>query len=390
MKTKKNKNSYIFFIAIFFISLQSFYFNSIGMPVYSVFGLLLLIILSLFYPRPIYKNHKLNTVIDFTFLKMTPLIFISLSLLASIFYGKIDLFRFLSFILIALIPFFYERISSYIDPLKIICMLIFVHSFVFFTQFILFYVFSIDLDPVSIFSEAEQTGWGGLQEHGALGKFRRLGGLYKEPGTFATFVAPLVGVLFLKSKSKIYDFISYLGITAVFLTFSMYAWIFCIFLFAMKFYQKKYIIFWAPIFLYVLVQIALPYIQYRFFDSSSAIGIDFRIEMISNIIDFNISGFTYLFFGTGLFTLESPFPLEAAINDVGLIFYIMLTGGIFGLLLIVIFVFSAVWRLKIPGIFLGFMILSSKISLTAPMFWVIILLIRHASHPIDTTKNIRV
>lgn len=387
MKTKKEIIEFLFFIAVFLVSLQSLYLFSINIPIYSVFGVLLLIFLSLFCKRSIYLSNKFSYSNNFRLEKVVPLILVLISSFGAVFYGKIDLFRILSIILICSIAFSYAKISIYINPLNIIYKVVFVHSFVFIAQFILFYGFSIEIDPVSIFSESQQTGWGGLQEHEVLGKFRRLGGLYKEPGTFATFLAPLVGVLFIKSESKAHSYVSYFGLLSIFLTFSIYAWVFSIILFAIKFYRTKTAIMLMLPALFIGIQLALPYVQYRFLDRADASGLDDRIEIINNIIGFNFSNFTYFMFGSGLFTVEIPFDYDSAINDVGLIFYSLLNLGIIGLFLITIFILSSVWKLKIPGIFLGCMILVSKISLFAPMFWIIILLMRHTTYTIDKTKD---
>lgn len=271
--------------------------------------------------------------------------------------------------------------------MKIASGLVAIHSSVLTIQFALFYIFGIDLDPVHILSDVQQRGWGGMQEHSVLGGFRRLGGLYSEPGTYATFVAPLVAIIFLKNDDAKSVMIGVLGIISLFLTFSIYAWIFCVAILAVKFIKSVWsLIFFTPI-VFGAFQLAMPYFQYRFITRSGNNGTEFRMEILESIFVFSTDSVSNFLFGSGLLSTKVPFEFVGALNDVGLIFYIFLVSGVVGIFILLTALFDACWRLRLCGMAVFTIMVSSKISIFAPMFWMLLIIMRHAGNEDSTPER---
>lgn len=365
------------FTAIFLVSLQSLYSSTLGLPIYSVIGAILLIALAALRQLALSKSERLRVPAKYRIQLLAPILLLFTSLPASFFSGDMEISRIFAFIIISSVPLSYILLSSYVDPVKISAALVLPHSSILLIQVILFYIFGIDFDPVSVLSDVQQRGWGGMQEHEILGGFRRLGGLHSEPGTFATFVAPLVALIFLQNEDTRSVNIGFFGVISLFFTFSLYAWIFSLIILAVKFAKFKLTsLLFLPLF-WSMYQLALPYIKFRFINRSGGNGIDFRIEILDSILNFNIESLSNFLFGSGLLSIKIPFEYDGAINDVGLLPYMLLTGGIISVLIMLATIFDACGRLQITGIAIGLILLFSKISITAPMFWMILIITHH-------------
>ena len=249
----------------------------------------------------------------------------------------------------------------------------------------LYYVFKVDFDPVALLSDSTQSGWGGSLNHEVLGQFRRLGGMYNEPGTYATFVSPLVALFALIQNAtspgrRRDDFLLLGSIVSLVLTFSIFAWVFCAIIVGVVVAKSpRKIVAVVPL-LPVAIWLATPYVIYRFFDSAgngSDGGLSFRKEIWDNIVIFVTESPVNMMFGIGMLTDQVPFTFYGAINDVGLIPYSLLFGGLAGTSILVFLIAKSGWRLGISGIATCGILLTSKISIFAPMFWLLLALSAH-------------
>ncbi len=370
------------FLAVLLISLQSLYFYSLGLPLYSVVGVLLLFGFAIgraYVQIGCGWKVPRKLVIQVS----APFVLLFLSLFTFVLRGEAEFSRLAGFIVISLLPISYALLSDKIDPVKIASNLVLIHAFIFSVQFILYFGFGVDFDPVNLLSDVEQRGWGGSLNHQTLGKFRRLGGIYAEPGTYATYVAPLVAMLCaVKAKGFRYQVAIYTGLVTLSLTFSIFAWVFVVVILGVMFLTSfRRVLLLAPA-IPLIFSLAWPYIEYRFFDPTRNVdsGFSFREEILISIYEYHAQTFTNFFFGTGLLTDKVPFEFVGAVNDVGLLAYALLTSGALGLLTILVIVGSATWRHGFAGIALALILLLSKISIFAPMFWLILTMSAHASY----------
>lgn len=368
------------FIVALLISLQSLYFFGLGLPFYSVVGVLMLML----YAAVVFcLDGSARFILKPLATQVAgPLSLLILSLLAFVFQGEASFSRILGFFLMVAVPLSYSIIANRIDPLDIIRKLVLFHSSVFFIQFCLYYGFGIDFDPVALLSDVKQRGWGGSLNHEFLGAFRRLGGLYSEPGTYSTFLAPLIAVLFAARQSSLFEkCILFVGFLSLVLTFSIFAWVFCVIILSIGVLTSfRKIILILPL-MPLGAWLGWPYVAYRFYDASSSkvdSGFDFREDLLVKILEYAGESWRNLLFGTGLLTEDIPFTFFGAVNDVGLLVFMQLSSGILGVLFIVAIVFHANWRFGFAGLGVVAIVLSSKVSVFSPMFWLNLALCCHA------------
>lgn len=322
-----------------------------------------------------------------------PVILLILSFIAFIFQGEVDTGRVLGFVIIAAAAASYAALAGTIDPVDVVTKLLIFHFTIFYIQFILYFAFGVDFDPVGLLSDVTQSGWGGSLEHEALGSFRRLGGMYNEPGTYATFIAPLVAILLASGGSGRRHQMTLLGaIVSLALTFSIFAWAFItLLIFVMLLGHFRKFVLLLPL-LPVIVWLAIPYVEYRFIDSRAAgvdVGFSFRQEILQSIMIYTGESLNNFLFGVGLFSSDVPFFFWGAINDVGLVPYSFFASGVLGLCVIGFLVYRSVLFSGMAGVALATILLLSKISVMAPMFWIILMLSVHVGIERNKAKAIR-
>ena len=336
-------------------------------------------VLAILRSTSIYNAKRWIVLKTYRFQIMAPILLFFTSLVSSLYFSEFEPRKLLSYLVISSIPLSYAMLSTKMNPIKITSGLVIIHSTVLFCQFGLFYFFNVDFDPVYLLSDVKQGGWGGMQEHDILGRFRRLGGLYSEPGTYANFVAPLVAILILKGHSENTNKVAFLGAISIFFTFSIFGWIYLLVLIALKLFHSK----WKSFFIFMVtfgaIVLAMPYLIFRFTGFRSDASTASRLANLDAILQINTESTSNFLLGSGLLTSKIPFELFGAINDVGLLFYLFLTAGFFGVLIVVFTVFDACRRLQMPGMAIGILLLSSKISIFAPMFWMILIITLQSS-----------
>jgi hypothetical protein len=209
----KNKQSYfsiISSIAIFFITLQSYYFYNIKLAPFPILGSLILLFVG------IKNNPSKNTVKIVSILS----IFFFISTIWA-FVNKLDFIYFNSIIgsLLGLLFFIifekhFKNFNSY-SLTRILNTVILFHLFFFFIQFFAFYIFGILIDFLFPITGEESRFFFG----GALTGLVRCTGLYNEPATYSYYIGGLVflNILLLKKINSI----SKIGIVSIALTLSI-------------------------------------------------------------------------------------------------------------------------------------------------------------------------
>jgi hypothetical protein len=367
------------------ISLQSMYFHSIGAPLYAVAGTAFLFFYACFFGEFKIDGRMALSVFGPIVLLLLALVAFFIRLGGSFENPDVSLGRCLGFLVILLVPVSVAMLGRKIDVNDILFKLLWIHVSVFFVQFILYFGFKVDFDPVFMLSDVQQRGWGGALQHLVLGGFRRLGGLYSEPGTYATYVGPMIALLFASGpKDGKYKVVIFAGLVSMLLSFSIFAWLFVsIIAFAMlitSFRRFLLLLSIFPAFLFL----ALPYIEYRFSDPTGS-GIDgglgFRLEILNSLLGFSTENLGNFLFGVGLLSIRPPFEFSGALNDVGLVAYLQMNAGFLGMAYICFIILCISSRNGPVGLTLAAILLISKISLFSPMFWLILALASKLESP---------
>jgi hypothetical protein len=357
-------------LAVFLVSLQSLYFDSLGAPAYSVLGTLLLLLLG--------AIHLWKTVPAIVLFPFSVIIFFFLSsvLRIVIFPQDVAASRVLGFpillgaVLAAVVAYRHARLET------ILRVLLVTHISLFFLQFFLYYALGLDFDPVALLSQNRQQGWGGTLDHALLGPFRRLGGLYAEPGTYATFVAPVIALFFrYQGNSRLNKVICWAGLVSLLLTFSIYGWIFLGLILVVALVSERQLYLSVLVMILPAYWLAEPYFTYRFVDFASRggdAGLGFRVAILSSVWEIMTSSLLTFSLGIGLLNTELPFDFSGAINDIGLFFYLLLTTGIIGTGVFLAMLTVLVRRADKWVGAASVIIVLSKASVFAPFLWLLI------------------
>lgn len=369
-----------FLAAFFLISLQSLYFPQVGLALYSISGVLLLcgitfVLICAFNVR----GKILDTY--FCLLCIPPFLYIN-SVIPVLSHGDISASRIISLLMAMMCIVAYAAMSRLFDPISMLIKIVILHSIVFLSQFVLYYVFRVDFDPVALLSPTYQRGWGGSLEHSTLGIFRRFGGLYSEPGTYGVFIGPIVALLsYAATTGATYKglfFAISLGLATLFLTFSLFSWIFVTIICCAIFSRYWYFVFVIALISPVIYLLAEPYLTYRFGGGVEA-GVDFRFEIILNVLDFVSLSFMNFFSGSGLVSDYVPFKFSGAINDASILIYTLMTSGVLGLLIYILMIAQVSLRAGFAIVPFFIILFMSKISPTMPFFWLLLCFSVHLS-----------
>lgn len=366
MRSLGNRISFFFdFLWLFLLTLNSYYFYNLGMPLFAVLGSLLALVLIIVKKIALNKNDN-STMKFFVFIFLW-------SVLNSIF-NSAYLFEKRLFLVFTLIPTIYY--SSYLLSNKsfrvyrIIKFIIIIHLVFFYLQFISYYVFGNFIDYLYPITGESQRAMGGNYNLFS-GKLIRATGLFNEPGTYSTYIFLLFLMYrFLRSSflgnNKLEKF-DYLVLLSVFLTFSIFGMVFNLIFIASIFIREnigrkiKVLIVLFPV-----VFIAFTnYILVRF--SGDSTGLEFRNEAIYYYLDKVLLDVFHTFFGYSIFVdLNSLFNVNFPWNDVGLGFNFLLSFGIIGCITILIFLLNKINKKKY--LFL-LVLLLSKLSITTIFLW---------------------
>ncbi len=365
----KNFNYITFFYGLLFFgtSLQSYYFYNLKSPTISLFCLIAGILFYFLF------NNKLKFFFELKLILATYVyLLISAFILVIFFDNNIDHKRLLGYLLIIISFIFYFNIFSYLNISKILEIFLCIHVVAFYIQFFCHYILNLNIDYIVHFTGEEQRTYGdGL--YIILGELYRSTGLFIEPGTYVSFIAPIIALYskyfkFLKFSFYIYFF----SLATLVLSFSTLGLIyFLIILFFIPFNRfLKLILFLGAI------TTSFSYYVWRFIDKvnfGGGSGLDSRIGFIEYIYSSIMNSYFNLFFGSGLLTTDNN--INFAVNDSSLLVYIFFSSGIFGLLFFIIN--KLIIYKKIPGSnkIALIILLLSKIPIYAPFYPLLISII---------------
>lgn len=210
LKNKKSYFSILSIFAVFFITLQSYYFYNIKLAPFPILGSLILLLFGI-------KNNPSKDTVKIVGI-LTGFFFIS-TIWA--FFNKLDFIYFNSIIgsLVGLLFFviFDKHFKNYdnYSVTRVINAVISIHLFFFIFQFSAFYIFGILIDFLYPITGEESRFFFG----GALTGLVRCTGLYNEPATYSYYVGGLVflNILLLKKINIISKF----GLISIALTLSI-------------------------------------------------------------------------------------------------------------------------------------------------------------------------
>jgi|688.fasta_scaffold23377_2 hypothetical protein len=362
------------FIALLFIgiSLQSFYFYQFGSPLFSLISLLILSLI-------VIKDLKLN-INNSNYVFIFYILILLFSFLSLFYFDEhLVLTKILGFFIVFLACFTSNILYKSYDILYLIRIYLKIHVFFFYLQFFAYYLFKIHLDFLYPITGEEQRVFGGNFELPYLNAFMRPSGLFNEPGTYVTFVAPIVVLFgkwsnnFTKNDLKLYIF----SFITLFLSFSVFGIIFgLLILFFASILKKKYRVIIGGVIMFFLI---IPYLTYRFFMADVNInndsGLGLREVFLNESYKFITSDFGAFIFGSGHLSSDAKANFISSYNDIGLIPYLLhFSGPILTFVLLVILIRCMLFldRFAILGILILFI---SKMSILSPFFPILLTLL---------------
>lgn len=357
-------------LAFFLLSLQGFYFPSIGLAPFTLLGMCLVILIYLFSINNLYIETSKYRFYPLFFY----LVFFIQSIIAVFLYNdNTDIKRLFAFIIVITLTFISPRVFDNKSIERALKIMLTIHISYFYLQFVAYYLFNIDVDVIKLVTGIAQKGWGGDFSTDRLGHLRRLGGLFNEPGTYATFIAPTLAVFCRYYKNcKRNSQLIYAGIVSLILTFSTFALIFSIIIcFAIMFVIRgKSIIYIGTLFTFSFMTV-LPYFLYRFIERGQYgvnTGVEIRSNFINIVYEYIFTGVTEFLIGTGQLITDftGKAYISAALNDSSLFLSLVFTSGPILAIWICITLINKANKIGVFSFVSILIILISKISI----FWV--------------------
>lgn len=367
-KTFSNIRDSIVFVWFFLLTLSSFYFFSLGMPLFSVIGALISIPLIMLYKANWRKYQKLPLILVLSVLFIS--IFTALPNMQFIHMKRI-------FLVLILIPLVY--FSAYVINerpklmLNVIRITLTIHVVILIFQFAYYYLFGTFIDFIEPVTGVGQRSLGGSNEFGESGvKIIRAAGLYSEPGTYSTnIIIQLLMKKYLELRTTGKDKLNKLDLIVVlstYISFSLFGFIFAS-LFLIKYLVKENaqtkaisIIATVPIIYFVYKY----YVSLRFARDIDDSGIGFRQEAVKFYLnDIMDNPFQLMFGYSNYVDLNAMLNVNFAWNDVGMIFTILISFGLVGLAALFF-----ITKPRIKGkVLLATILFLSKLSITTLFVW---------------------
>jgi len=356
------------------VSLQSYYFYNVSLPVISIVSLItmggVLFVSS--------SKERIRFPKDATTgIAVGYVLILFWSILGTLFYGDIpDIKRLMGFMVAILSVFIAVTLYRRFNLESLVRFYLLVHISFFFAQLTSYYSVGYVIDFLAPFTGEEQRMLGGNFTLPLVDRFIRPGGLFVEPGTYSIFVAPFLA-LFARwyDKSKWNKFIFWASLSSLFVSFSTFGLIFggLILLFS----RNIRLVHKISIIIAIIFSIA-PYFYYRFIlrpEIELGSGIEIRQVYLEQLFNFLFSNPTALIFGAGLLTVDPRVELSMAHNDIGLIFYFLHFAGLPLTLLLLATLFYVSIKLDWASRIALLIILLSKHSLFATFFLFILVAI---------------
>lgn len=340
------------------MSLQSFHSHALGLPLFVLLSIVPLL------QRVQTASFKHSSLID---VAPIPIFLTTLATISTINYSHVTSLFSIFFVSLYLLLFFYRGNDHYHHSIitKAFQSVLIIHVAFFYCQFFYWALTGVVLDPVNSlgmgFAEKWSSSKGFFINGGLVPRFM---GLYNEPGTYSTWVFGLSIPVFLQSNNNL---LKLLTIGSLVASASLYGFIFaCVLLVYTFVYEYKIKARFICLLGFILLiifsgvkDLINDSIIQRLFITQE--GFHFRMLAIENALNN---------FACGNLCNQSA---ESAPLDIGLIFSVLSDGGIFLLLFFIFTIYFLTGTKNFGVLFLISVLVMTKMKLTYPLFWVIIL-----------------
>jgi hypothetical protein len=343
-------------LIVFLATLQSFYNYNIGLAVFPVSSFALIILLGFQTNFSIFRKKKFVFLVIILMVTMYGFI---IGLLNS--FANVRIQSSIAYVMgiLSFIVFHKLYSNSYNHIIKIVKLVLSMHVLFYFTQVLLYFLFSFHLDLIVLFSGEPQRIFGGY----LLGKeMIRMSGLFVEPGTYSATILPLMYLHYITTKRV--DILFSASVVTIILTFSASAYVvlsvFLLFVFFSSNKAKA-----IPLFVLVLIfagVIGKEYVTERFLDRQDSSLIS-KLNTIQEFVEYDMVRIST---GSGLGVIDCN---GCIINDQSIFFYVFFTFGFIGIILI----FAMLGMIKGHSLMLTMafvLMMLSKLSLTHLVFWI--------------------
>lgn len=372
------------FIWFFLMTLDSFYFYQISMPLFSVTSSLLALILLIFNKINFSSNYKTPLLI------LVYILFISL--ITSIFNSHLFYIQRLPFVIL-LIPVIIYSVYMFNEKkilmLSILKYTLIIHILFFSIQLLYFYGTGLFIDYIYPITGESQRALGGSYTLGGV-KLIRATGLFNEPGTYSTFMF-CIFLVYKNLKKRIYNIdkiqlLDVIFIITIMMTFSVFGLIFT-FIYAIVYLTKVNFSNKIIIMLAIIPFAYISYVNYltpRFTENDTK-SFSFREEGIMLYMQYSSEDLFHLLLGhSGFININELFGVVIAWDDIGLWFAILVN---YGLISFILFIIITIKRFKYFYLLIIITLLS-KMSFTTIFLWFIISYIYSYNVNFNKPKNL--
>jgi hypothetical protein len=349
------------------VSLQSHYFYGIDLPLISVASLLVLAVVLVFASTDAAVALPLNRDLG---IAGAVLLALAWSMVGLVFYGDMpDAKRVVGFVVLFGAVLVGTRLAQVMPVRELLRSYLVVHVGMFWLQFLVYYTTGVVIDVLEPITGEQQRVFYGTFTVPVFGLLLRPAGLFNEPGTYATFVGPVVALyerwLNVRNSDKR---LFAAGLLSLFLSFSTFGIVFGLLIVLCSRHLRFA---YRAVVLTIGIGLAVPYLHYRFV-LSRAVGADdglgFRQVFIQESFAFLSSSPLGLLFGSNLLVLDPRVHFTGAYNDTGLLLYMLHFAGPVLTLMLVFLVAAQLDRLDRPARVAVLVAALSKISPFAPIF----------------------
>lgn len=341
----------MFGFSLFLITLQDFYFSSVGAALFPVIGVMLAFLCVLLKERisAYYFFYVFGCFIFLIYLSIIDVV--RYGYYGTTIGGAINLV-----FIVSLLSCYGLRMSA-LKP--IITLVVLLHLLFWFAQVLVWFVGGFYLDFVEHLT-GDTSRYSSLKSLVIQGqRIPRFAGLYLEPGTYSVWMIALLVARYVIDYK--FDVVSILAILSMFFSMSLFGVVlgllFVMFVVAHRLNFRVFIASFLVV-LFFFIMILQPVFD-RF--NSDYSEMDLRLNMLFLIMDAG-----NYFFGYGLFSEKS-----VAINDSGVPFFLIYSYGYLALVLLMLLVaFACRWRFYLMLLFV--IILMTKIKLAYPLFWFVL------------------
>jgi len=349
------------------ISLNTYYFYNFRMPLISVVclfimtGILFGLSLEKFVRLP--KNASVGVALGYVLI-------LSWSIIGLLFYlDSPDAKRFISFPILTMAALVAGVLFRRIPLENLVRLYLVVHVSFFFLQFVTYFATGYVIDYLAPVTGEEQRMFGGSFTFPIVDRFIRSAGLFNEPGTYVTYIAPFVALLDRwYEKSEANKQLFWISLFSMFLSFSAFGIVFGVLILLFCGSLRRIHRIFVFIACSALVQ---PFLYYRFVLRPSLgldTGLEFRQVFIDESFGFLLSNPIGIVFGSNLLVLDPRAEFSGSFNDSSLLLYFLhFAGPLLTLLFGAVFMYAFIKFDRASRVALLILLLS-KFSVFAPFF----------------------